>query len=416
MFRKFWLDVILATAFIFGVMGLFASATAFKIFDVFDPIGEAFSDMEVTDVVFSQLRDEPVADDRIVLVNMGTLSRGEIGMMLQIIGKYNPAVIGIDSFFYFPKEDTLGDQMLMEGLAGIENLVLASKIIFQDAEDASMDSMAYSWEAFNQFAASTAYANLVTDAQEQADLKMCRTFVPKQDVRGEERYAFGVELAKYYDEEKAEKFLQRNYLEEVINYRGNVLDYGATKFGTTYFALDIPDVFNENFVPEMIEGKIVMFCYLGKYLGDRESLEDKYYTPLNQTYIGRAFPDMYGGVIHANIISMILNEDYIDSMGEEQGIVLGIFLCLLNVALFSWVYRRLPKWYDGITKLFQLVEIAALTFLMIYVLDYASFKLNLGLGVVAVALAGDSLEVYFGVVKNAFTKEGRRSLFKMDKL
>lgn len=202
----------------------------------------------------------------------------------------------------------------------------------------------------------------------------------------------------------------------MINYRGNVLDYGATEFGTKYYALDVPDVFQENFVPEMIEGKIVMFCYLGEYLGDRESLEDKFYTPLNKKYIGRAFPDMYGGVIHANIVSMILNEDYINSMTDNQGLILAILLCFLNVALFSWIYRRIPMWYDGVTKLTQLLEISLLVIGMIYVLDEFSYKLELTVAIVAVAIAGDALEVYYGVVKNSFTKEGRRSLFKADKL
>jgi CHASE2 domain-containing sensor protein len=245
---------------------------------------------------------------------------------------------------------------------------------------------------------------------------MCRTFIPKYDINGAMKYAFAVKMASFYDSAKAARFVERENEEEVINYRGNVLDYGATKFGTKYYALDVPDVFNENFVPEMIEGKVVLFCYLGKYLGDRESLEDKFYTPLNEKYIGRAFPDMYGGVIHANAISMILNEDYIDGMSENQGIILGIILCFMNVALFSLVYKKLPQWYDGITKIFQLIEIATLVYLMIYVLDKSSYKLELGLALGAVALAGDSLEVYYGVVKNAFTKEGRRSLFKMDKL
>jgi CHASE2 domain-containing sensor protein len=415
MFRKFWLDVILATLFIFGLMGLFASATAFKIFDVFDPIGEAFGDMEVTDVVFSQLRDDPVGDDRIVLVNMGTLGRAEIGMMLQIISQYNPAVIGIDSFFYYPKEDTVGDMMLMEGLASVSNLVLASKLIVHET-DQTEDSVAYSWEGFNAFATENAFVNLVTDAETQEDLKMCRTFIPKYDFKGEQLEAFSVKLASYYDADKAQRFIERGNEEEVINYRGNVLDYGATKFGTKYFALDVPDVFNENFVPEMIEGKIVMFCFLGEYLGDRESLEDKFYTPLNKKYIGRAFPDMYGGVVHANAISMILNEDYIDAMSDTQGWILAVILCFLNVALFSLVYKIVPKWYDGITKLFQLIEIAVLVYLMIYILDTSLYKLELGVALFAVALAGDALEVYYGVVKNALTKEGRRSLIKVDKL
>lgn len=414
MFKKFWLDVILGTVFIFGLMGLFGSVTAFKIFDVFDPIGEAFSDMEVTDVVFSQLRDDPVAEDRVLLVNMGTVPRPDIGIMLQIISQYNPKVIGVDSFFYFPKEDSLGDAILEEGLASVENLVMASKLIY-DPETDAFDSLALSWPRFSQYG-ETAFVNLITDAKEQEDLKMCREFFPKQKVGEHQEIAFAAKLASYLDPEAAERFLERGNDVETVNYRGNVLDYGATKFGTKFFALDVQDVFEENFTPDLVEGKIVIFCFLGKYLGDRESFEDKFYTPLNEKYIGRAFPDMYGGVIHANIVSMILNEDYINAMEDNIEIILAIILCFLNVALFSLIYRKLPRWYDGLTKLFQLLEIGFLIGLMLYLLDIYSFKIELGLALFAVALCGDGLEVYYGVVKNIFTREGRRALFKMDKL
>ena len=414
MFKKFWLDVILGTVFIFGLMGLFSSVTAFRIFDVFDPIGEAFSDMEVTDVVFSQLRDDPVAEDRVLLVNMGTVPRPDIGIMLQIISQYNPKVIGVDSFFYFPKEDSLGDAILEEGLASVENLVMASKLIY-DPETDAFDSLALSWPRFSQYG-ETAFVNLITDAKEQEDLKMCREFFPKQMVGEQEEIAFAAKLASYLDPEAAERFLERGNDVETVNYRGNVLDYGATKFGTKFFALDVQDVFEENFTPDLIEDKIVIFCFLGKYLGDRESFEDKFYTPLNEKYIGRAFPDMYGGVIHANIVSMILNEDYINALDDNIEIILAIILCFLNVALFSLIYRKLPRWYDGLTKLFQLLEIGFLIGLMLYLLDIYSYKIELGLALFAVALCGDGLEVYYGVVKNIFTREGRRALFKMDKL
>ncbi len=416
MFKKFWLDVIFATIFIFGLMGLFQSVTAFKIFDVFDPIGAAFDDMEFTDIVFSQLRDDPVADDRVVLVNLSNLSRGEIGMMLQIISQYNPICIGIDSFFYDPHEDDPeGDMMLMQGLESVNNLILAEKLLL-DPDKELNDTIVYSWEVFNSFADHTAFVNLITDAEEQEDLKMCREFYPQFNIQGSQRLAFAVSMAAQYDSVAAAEFLARANEVEIINYRGNVLDYGATKFGNKYYALDVQDVFEENFTPDIIEGKIIMFCYLGRYLGDRESFEDKFYTPLNEKYIGRAFPDMYGGVVHANIISMILNRDTIDTMSDNAGYLFAIVLCFLNVALFSLIYRRIPQWYDGITKLFQLMELGVLVYGVIYILELNSFKAEISIAMAAVALAGDSLEVYYGVVKNSFTKEGRKSLFKIDKL
>ena len=56
MFKKFWLDTILGTIFIILLIFAFSKLTYFKIFDVLDPIGDAFADMETTDIVFSQLR------------------------------------------------------------------------------------------------------------------------------------------------------------------------------------------------------------------------------------------------------------------------------------------------------------------------------------------------------------------------
>lgn len=420
MFRKFWLDVILATVFIFGLMFLFAKVTAFKVFDMFDPVGEALGEMQMTDVVFSQLRNDPVADERIVLVNIGNELRPAIAMMLDSISQHNPAVIGIDSFFNYPKEDSLGDIMLADAMSRVENLVLVSKLIAsQDPEDIDLnvvDSVAYSWEFFNQHADANAFATLDTEAKEQGDLKFCRQFWPQMDVNGEQHVAFGVKLAEYLEPEKAKKFLDRGYESELINFKGNVLDYGATKFGTKYFALDVQDVFLGNYVPEMIEGKIVIFCYLGEFLGDRRTFEDKFITPLNANYVGRTLPDMFGGVIHANIISMILSEDYIYYLDDTIENIIGIILAFLNVAFFSVIYKRIPKWYDGATKLFQLFELAGLLFLTVYVFDSYNFVMELGLAFFAIALSGDALEVYYGVVKNSFTKEGRRALFKADRI
>ncbi len=419
MFRKLWLDVILGTIFIFATMGLLRSVTQFNIFEVFDPIGEALGEMTITDLVMSQLREDPTADERIVLVNISNLSRPEIGMMLNIINEHNPKVVGIDTFFDYPKEDTLGDLVLAEAMANTENLVLVNKFVTNPETDVP-DSIHSSWPLFSENADSQAMANLITEAKDQDDLKMCRAFWPSMDVQLDEGAvklpAFAVEMARYYDPEAAEDFLSRGVEEELINFKGNVLDYGATKFGTKYFALDVPDVFNGNFIPEMIEGKIVMFCYLGLYLGDRSSIEDKFITPLNAYYVGRALPDMYGGVIHANAISMILSRDYIDYMSENSGIIAAIILCFLNVLLFTIIYKTIPKWYDGLTKIIQLIEALGIYFLMIMIFHWYNFKMELTVAIIAILLAGDLLEIFHGVVKNSFTKEGRRALFKADKL
>lgn len=382
---------------------------------MFDPIGDAFADMEFTDIYFSQLLDDPIADENVVLVNIGLESRAGIAMMIDSISQHNPAVIGVDSFFDFPKEDTLADMMLMDALSRVENLIMVSKVMFNpDTEE--FDSVHYSWPWFT-FNAEPAFANLDTEADVQEDLKMCRQFVPQiRTADGENQIAFGVKMASYLDSAKSQKFLDRGNEVEVINYRGNVLDYGATKFGNKYYALDVPDVFGSNYVPEIIEGKVVLFCFLGEYLGDRENFEDKFFTPLNDVYIGRAFPDMYGGVIHANIVSMIMNENYIFYLKDWQKYLVAFIGLFLNIMVFSWIYKKLPKWYDGITKVIQVIEFVGLIYIMVYFMDIFSMKLDLTYLLFAVALSGDGLEVFYGVVKNSLSREGRKELFKVSRL
>src|SRR5690606_13240589 len=125
----------------------------------------------------------------------------------------------------------------------------------------------------------------------------------------------------------------------------------------------------ENFTPETIKDKVVIFGYLGAELGD-PSWTDRFYTPLNQVLAGKSNPDMFGVVIHANIVSMILHGEYINSMPDWGEILMGFVLCVLNMALFLKIMYRLPDWYDGITKLIQVIEIFLFTVLMVLVFHW----------------------------------------------
>jgi CHASE2 domain-containing sensor protein len=415
--KKLWLDSILATIFIFALM--YFAVKFLAIFEFLDPISEAVSGMEITDQVFSNpsLRELPPADTNIVIVNIGLLPRRGIAEQVNIINKYNPKAIGLDSFFRTLKEDTLGDLMLAEAFSNVENLVIGSKLTDPDDNDMWQDSYT-SHEIFAKHAMKASVNLIVEEAnQDQNKYKTCRSFFPQEKlydsllstIRNEP--AFAVKLADIYNPEKVQKLLSRELEEEVINYRGNVMDFGRSNFGTRYFALDVYDVLDENFTPDLIEGKIVLMGFLGESFGDSRSFDDKYFTPLNAKYAGRADLDMFGVVVHANVVSMILNEDYIDQNGDTSAFIFAVLMCFINVFLFSMIYRKLPQWYDGLTKIIQLVEIILLLFIIVMVFHYYSFKLNLTIGIVAVLFSADSLEVYYGVIKNLFNAKRRRQLF-----
>jgi CHASE2 domain-containing sensor protein len=415
--RKFWIDCVIATAFVFlSMWGLFG-LTQLNIFNAFDSIGEALADVELTDYVFSRLREDPSVDQNIVVVNIGNLSRREIAEQIQIINKFKPKVIGIDGFFDCSKglrdtvncpqlRDVFGNLMLSNAIQEAGNVVLVTKVLQSDTllSVNTYDSLRRSDSLFTAFAIREGYASLDTDAEFQDDVKVCRLFNPKIDIQGKNHYAFAVEMAMEYDSVKTQKFLSRNNYTEVINYRGNVYDiFGTTNYPQMFYTLDVEDVRTENFVPEMIKDKIVIFGYLGEYLGD-PSWDDKFYTPLNNKLAGKANPDMFGAVVHANIASMILNEDYVNQMEEWQEVAMAIILCLLNVALFSLINTNLPLWYDGITKLIQLIQLLLYTVLMVMIFHWYSFKLNVTLTLAAVALVGDVFEIYMSVIKNIYFK------------
>ncbi len=415
--RKFWIDCVLATVLVFlSMWGLFG-ITQLQVFNAFDPIGQALSDVELTDYVFSSLREEPDVDQNIVIVNIGNLSRRQIAEQIQIINKFGPKVIGIDGFFDCSKrlrdtvncpqlKDTFGNLMLSNVIQEAGNVILVTKVLQADTLLPAdvYDSLRRSDSLFVNHAVREGYANLDTDAAFQDDVKTCRLFNPKLDIKGKPHYAFAVEIAMEYDSVKTQKFLERNNYSEVINYRGNVYDiYGSTNYPQMFYTLDIEDVATENFVPEMIKDKIVIFGFLGEYLGD-PSWDDKFYTPLNKKLAGKANPDMFGAVVHANIVSMILNEDYVEQMAGWHGVVMAIILCLLNVALFSLINTNLPLWYDGITKLLQLIQLILYSVLMVMIFAWYSFKFNVTLTLAAVALVGDVYEVYMSVFKNLYYK------------
>ncbi|MGC3947490.1 MAG: CHASE2 domain-containing protein [Chryseolinea sp.] len=415
--RKFWLDCVFATAFVFlALLGLLR-LTQLQIFNAFDSIGEALSDVELTDYVFSSLRDDPDVDENVVLVNIGNLTRRGIAQQISIISKYKPRVIGIDSFFdcktglydtvNCPQlKDVLGNMMLSEAIRSAGNVVLVTKLLRQDTtlSENEFDTLRRSDPMFRDGALAEGFASLITGAGYQDDVKTCRTFNPVMMVTDSSHRAFSVELANVYDSARTSKFLRRNNFSEVINYRGNVFDiHGTTNYPQMFYTLDVDDVFTENFVSEMIKDKIVIFGFLGSTLSD-PSWADKFYTPLNKKLAGKANPDMFGAVVHANIISMILNEDYVEEMPVWQEATMAIIICLLNVALFSLINTHLPLFYDGITKLLQLIQLLAYSALMVLIFHWYTFKLDITITLAAVALVGDVYEVYMSVIKNLYLK------------
>jgi CHASE2 domain-containing sensor protein len=360
-------------------------------FEFLNPLEEAFSDFELTDIMFSQMRskDDIIADTNVVLVNIGILKRADIAKQIAVLNQYKPAVIGLDAFFRKP-QDELGDSLLVQAIREARNVVLVSKLNKYNPARKDYDTLETSHPIFNRFA-TTGFSNFISDGKAN-QLHTCRSFSKIETVRGKNEISFPVLVASRYDSKKAANFLSRRNNVEEINFRR---DRGY------YYNLDWHQVLNPEYDLSFIKGKIVLMGYMGvRFDENYRSYEDKFYTPLNEKYAGKANPDMFGVVAHANIISMILEQKFIEKLPNWLTFVIGLVICYSNVVLFYYIKQKYNTWYDAITKIIQLAETIVIIFLILKIFEDFSIKINLEIGLVAILLSGDLVEFYIGGVEN----------------
>jgi CHASE2 domain-containing sensor protein len=420
--KKFWIQCTAITVFVFGMMCAVGIITDLKLFSAFDTISQALSDFQLTDYAFNQLRPDPTVDDRIVLVNFSTLSRRQVAGMVQQISQHKPRVIALDARYICegglrdsincPQlRDTIGNLLLSNAIMEAGNVVMGEKLMQSDSlsrfDNNLSDSIEISDNIFSDYA-HEGFVNFPTDAAWQEDVKIARTLWPKFSVNGKTELAFSVQVANLYDSMKVKKFLARNKEEEIINFYGNIDvvqlrvqtskrdDISTTNFGTGFYVIDFDDVMRENFVPDLFRDKIVILGYLGDYLGD-PAWEDKFFTPLNKKMGGRANPDMFGPVVHANAVAMILNESYIDEIPQWLQYAIAFVFCWLTVALFAWIDKHLPIWYDALSVIIQIIQIILITILIVLAFAYWNLKLELSLTLLAAALVGPCYDIFKSV-------------------
>jgi hypothetical protein len=99
---------------------------------------------------------------------------------------------------------------------------------------------------------------------------------------------------------------------------------------------------------------------------------------------------------------MILSEDYVNALTDWQKYTIAFIICFLTVALFIKIDRNLPAWFDTLSVTIQLLQILAISGLIVYFFAYFSFKLDLSIALGAAALVGPSYDIYKGF-KNQFT-------------
>jgi CHASE2 domain-containing sensor protein len=416
MFRKLFSSIFNWTNFfgtvtVFGIFFLLQQVVVNLDFQSINVVAAVMADYKITDVVFSQRihnsDDEVVVDSNIIVVNIGNLKRDDLAQEIMILNKYNPKVIALDITFKKPKLEEQ-DSILEVAFSQTKNLVLGTVL----ENDTIINNTIY-WQhlttsipRLHQHADAHGFVNTISTGKSQFETWR-ETAVQENILNKNKEYSFAVAITKLVNPTATEKFLQRNNEYEIINYTGNIsrVENGKVIKGK-YQSLSTRDVLTENFNPEMIRDKIVLMCYLGEPINATTWDDDKYYTSMNKRPVGRTHPDMYGGVGHANIISMILADEAIDEAPAWFDYAIAVFLCYINVVIFSAINfsARLDIWYGVLTKLIQVVEALFFTYLIVFFFANYRMKLDFSLTITTILLAGDVLEIYYHLFLTLFEK------------
>ena len=219
-------------------------------------------------------------DTNVVIVDIAKHDRVELAELIRQVNAAKPKVIGLDVFFW---EDSLfRDTALVNVLNESANLVFGTRLYGHVKENFFLENR----KSLSKFCEGKTYGftNLV------AYDSVVTEFQPRAFANFEMHYAFAIQIADAYSTKKTQLFVDRFNKEEKIVFKGGKQKYKVIK---------AKDVVSSS---ALMKDKIVLLGYAqGKD-------EDVFITSIHHNKTHK----MHGVLIHANIISMILEKSYLN--------------------------------------------------------------------------------------------------------
>jgi len=155
--------------------------------------------------------------------------------------------------------------------------------------------------------------------------------------------------------------------------------------------IEYDNLLTGSFERKAIEGKIALLGYINR---DPTDILDKKFTPMNERFAGKSRPDMNGIVVHANIISMVLGNNYIKKVPSWVNLLIAVVVCWLFMSFFIRYYLENHIWFHLVAKIIQVAAVLLFAYLGIYFYDAYSIKLDMKLSLVVIIMAVDVIYFY----------------------
>jgi CHASE2 domain-containing sensor protein len=335
MSNKFYL--LLRDSFICTLASVLTCGVLYFIFihvHILDPFTKAFEDFSFTDVYTAKNFKSKTPTDKIILVNVGNADRATIAKGIDVIAENNPKAIGVDIIFR-EKKDVASDSLLKVSLKN--PVVVSAYILDKDSLIANDDSFKTHKEGYVNFDESGS---------------VVREFYGTKKVNDKIYSSFATKIAE------TAGFLTENTKDKLeksckINYSGDQ---------NSFLTFDLNDIISGKEIPA-VNNAIVLFGYMGVPTGNPKDIEDKHFTPLNAKFAGKSIPDMYGVVIHANVIKMLMDADFIYRVPRWLVFIFAFVFCFVFSVAAILMYKKSAMLFHALLKIFELILSVVLVYM-----------------------------------------------------
>ncbi|MEI6681229.1 MAG: CHASE2 domain-containing protein [Bacteroidota bacterium] len=375
-------DTFLATIFSIVVVAMLSMFTLNT--HIFDPFKRAFEDFRYTDLYFSKIKqtNTTIIPD-IILINVGKLNRAELAKEIEIINRYRPKIIGIDVVFRGPKNKEQ-DSLLANVINNSNNIVLASKYEQYNPEKNAFCSLLKPFDQVKD--KKTGFINIGSDFKNTSTI---RYFISNIKEGQDTVFSFATQVAMSFNPSIKKDILSHNSFQTIL--------YSLTS--ANFIMIDAKDVFTGSKKLELIKDRIVLMGYLGEPFLSSTDIEDKHFTPFNDKISGRSNPDMFGVVINANIVLMLLDKVHLHYVWGWVSLLITFILTFFHVWLFMILYKFYHKWYHVSTKIIQLLTSTIILLVVFYLYHYWHLYFEPAFTVVVILFTVDLIYFYEGLIK-----------------
>ena len=340
-----------------STIGYFMIFKLLHLVEEVNPVKKELSDFRFTDIYFGHFKEKKI-DSEILLVDIGkkdnTKTRLEITEFLNKVNKESkPKAIAID--VNFKSDSNVNDSINLNLANALENdnILMYYHLVNLDGEwvkDRSEISLDYT-------NIKEGYTNNLVEKDKFGVMRFFQPYVVEEK-----------DTMKHLSLLVAEKFGVTNNKTLKVDKKAMInfsYEYGDP--------VDISDLSNLSVFKDKI---IIIGIFTKKKDGWPMYNDDIHYTSANKAYLGKSFPNMYGGEVLATLISNIKENTFIEYY-KDMSLIINIILSLLVYYLLLYVKTVYHELYGTIEIIIKFIVVTIFILISIFFVSISNIYIDL---------------------------------------